>query len=97
MGAVAAAVGPLVVTISADVGSGDAAAESIGTGIITTSDGEIVTNADVVAGASEIRVRLAGETERREARLVAIDVGNDLALLRIAGSGSRRRASPIPT
>ncbi len=87
VGAVAAAVGPSVVTISADVGSGDAAAESIGTGIITTSDGEIVTNAHVVAGASEIRVRLAGETEPREARLVGIDVGNDLALLRIAGTG----------
>ncbi len=67
--------------------SGDGAAESIGTGIITTSDGEIVTNAHVVADASKIRVRLAGETEPREARLVAIDVGNDLALLRIAGTG----------
>jgi S1-C subfamily serine protease len=87
VGAVAAAVGPSVVTISADFGSGDEAAESIGTGIITTSDGEIVTNAHVVADASAIRVRLAGETEPREARLVGIDVGNDLALLRIAGTG----------
>jgi S1-C subfamily serine protease len=85
--AVSEAVGPSVVTISADVGDGDDAAESIGTGIITTSDGEIVTNAHVVADASTIRVRLAGETEPRTARLVAIDVGNDLALLRIAGSG----------
>ncbi len=41
----------------------------------------------MVADASKIRVRLAGETEPREARLVAIDVGNDLALLRIAGTG----------
>ena len=85
--AVSEAVGPSVVTISADVGSGDDAGESIGSGIFTTSDGEIVTNAHVVAGASDIRVRLAGETEPRDARLLAIDVGNDLALLRIAGSG----------
>ncbi len=85
--AVAEAVGPSVVTISAEVGSGDDAVESIGTGIITTSDGEIVTNAHVVVDASKIRVRLAGETEPRDARLVAIDVGNDLALLRIAGTG----------
>jgi putative serine protease PepD len=85
--AVADAVGPSVVTISADVGDGDDAGESIGSGIITTSDGEIVTNAHVVSDASTIRVRLAGETEPRAARLVAIDVGNDLALLRIAGSG----------
>jgi S1-C subfamily serine protease len=85
--AVAAAVGPSVVTISADIGTGDDAAEAIGTGIITTTDGEIVTNAHVVAGAAQIRVRLTGETEPREARLVAIDVGNDLALLRVAGTG----------
>jgi putative serine protease PepD len=85
--AVAAAVGPSVVTVSADIGDGDDTAESIGTGIITTSDGEIVTNAHVVANASQIRIRLAGETEPREARLVAIDIGNDLALLRIAGTG----------
>jgi putative serine protease PepD len=87
VGAVAAAVGPSIVTVSADIGSGDDAVESIGTGIITTSDGEIVTNAHVVADASKVRVRLAGETEPREASLVAIDVGNDLALLRIAGTG----------
>lgn len=85
--AVSEAVGPSVVTISADVDAGEGAGESIGTGIITTSDGEIVTNAHVVADASKIRVRLAGETEPRDARLLAIDVGNDLALLRIAGSG----------
>ena len=41
----------------------------------------------MVADASKIRVRLAGETEPRDATLLAIDVGNDLALLRIAGSG----------
>jgi putative serine protease PepD len=87
VGAAVEAVGPSVVTISADVGTGDGAGESIGTGILTTADGEVVTNAHVVAEASKIRVRLAGETEPRAARLVAIDLGNDLALLRIAGSG----------
>ncbi len=72
-----------VVTISADVNGG----QSVGTGVIITSDGEIVTNAHVVAGADEIRVRLAGETEPREARLLASDAGNDLALLRMSGDG----------
>lgn len=97
--AVSAAVEPSVVTISADVGDGDDAGESIGSGIITTSDGEIVTNAHVVADASEIRVRLFGETEPREAKLLAIDIGNDLALLRIAGSGfpAGRFAAPDST
>ena len=53
--------------------------------MITTSDGEILTNAHVVEDATEIRVRLSGETEPRPATLLAADAGNDLALLRIAG------------
>ena len=48
-----------------------------------SADGEILTNAHVVEGATEIRVRLAGETEPRTAELLAADVGNDLALLQI--------------
>lgn len=76
-----------VVTISADVESSLGTGQSVGTGVIVSSDGEILTNAHVVAGASEIRVRLAGETEPREARLLASDPGNDLALLRMSGGG----------
>jgi S1-C subfamily serine protease len=80
---VAERVGPSVVTISADVEGGAAAGEAVGTGVVVSEDGEILTNAHVIADASEIRVRLAGETEPTEAELVASDLGNDLALLRI--------------
>jgi S1-C subfamily serine protease len=85
---VADRIAPSVVTISADIevpglGSGG----SVGTGVITTDDGEILTNAHVVEGATEIRVRLTGESEPRAAELLALDTGNDLALLRIAGDG----------
>ncbi len=74
---------PSVVTISVDFDAGI----GIGTGMIITEDGEILTNSHVVNGANEIRVRLAGETEPREATLLAEDVGNDLALLRMSGDG----------
>jgi S1-C subfamily serine protease len=74
-----------VVTISADVDNQFGQGQSTGTGVIISSDGEILTNAHVVEGATEIRVRLAGETEPREARLLASDPGNDLALLRMSG------------
>ena len=74
-----------VVTISADVDSQFGEGQSTGTGVILSADGEILTNAHVVDGATEIRVRLAGETEPREARLLASDPGNDLALLRMSG------------
>ena len=85
---VAEFVGPSTVTVMADIDTGGfGQSGSVGTGIITSTDGEIVTNAHVVEGASAIRVRLAGDTEPREARLLALDVGNDLALLRMDGSG----------
>jgi len=85
--AVAAQVGPSTVTVMAELQTGFGQGGSVGTGIIATSDGEIVTNAHVVEGASSLRVRLAGETEPRPATLLAIDVGNDLALLDIEGEG----------
>ena len=84
--AVAEYVAPSVVTINADTDGPLGPGGSIGTGVITTADGEILTNAHVVADATEIRVRLAGETEPRQATLLATDPGNDLALLRISGS-----------
>jgi S1-C subfamily serine protease len=84
---VAARVAPTVVSVSVDLGNRGGAAGSVGTGILITSDGQILTNAHVVDGAVAIRVRLAGETEPRPATLLSSDLGNDLALLQIEGSG----------
>lgn len=81
--AVVDAVAPSVVTISADLPMG----RSVGTGVVLTEDGEVLTNAHVVADARTIRVRLPGETEPIQAELVAADSGNDLALLRIDRNG----------
>ncbi len=86
-------VAPSTVTVSADIGRG----VSLGTGVIISSEGEILTNAHVVDGATEIRVRLAGETEPREVNLLASDVGNDLALLRMAGDGFEAATFADPT
>ncbi len=80
---VAEYVAPSTVTVSADIGGG----VSLGTGVIISEDGEILTNAHVVDGAAEVRVRLMGETEPREVTVLAADRGNDLALLRMAGDG----------
>ncbi len=65
--------------------------QGAGTGVILTPGGEVLTNAHVVAGASSIRINLPGESQSREATLVAADSGNDLALLQISG------ASNLPT
>ncbi len=78
---VAEYVAPSTVTVSADISGGT----SLGTGVIISDDGEILTNAHVVAGADEVRVRLAGESEPRQVSVLAADRGNDLALLRMDG------------
>jgi S1-C subfamily serine protease len=83
--AIAAAVEPVVVSIQASSDRGPFAATSAGSGIILTADGEVLTNAHVVEGASAIKVTLAGQTQARDAELVGIDTSSDLALLRISG------------
>lgn len=85
--AVADRVAPSTVTISADVEQEGMEGASVGTGVILSADGRVLTNAHVVEGASQIRVRLSGETEPIEAELLAADPGNDLALLQIEGDG----------
>ena len=72
-----------VVTISSLVNGEMGEGESTGTGVVVTSDGEILTNAHVVEGATEVRVRFAGDTEPVTAVVVAADAGNDLALLKV--------------
>ncbi|WP_162942460.1 S1C family serine protease [Desertimonas flava] len=76
-------IAPSVVTISAIVTSQLGTGESVGTGVVVASDGQILTNAHVVNGASEVRVRFAGDTEPTAARVVAADTANDLALLEV--------------
>ena len=86
---VAAAAGRLansVVTISSLI-AGTGGGEASGTGVVVTSNGEILTNAHVVEGATKVRVRFAGDTEPVIAAVLAVDSGNDLALLKVDATG----------
>jgi len=80
---VANAMADSVVTISSSIDDGMTTGEGTGTGVVLTADGEILTNSHVVADATEVHVRFAGETEPRLAKVLASDPGNDLALLKI--------------
>jgi putative serine protease PepD len=62
--------------------------QGAGTGVVLTADGEVLTNAHVVAGATSIKVNLAGETQSRDATLVAADASNDVALIKINGASN---------
>lgn len=81
------AVRPAVVAISTESTPGGRfggrTASGAGTGVVISAEGEILTNAHVVDGATTIHVRLAGESQSREAELVGVDPANDLALLRM--------------
>ncbi len=74
---VVADVAPAVVSIQVESAAGSGA----GTGIILTADGEILTNAHVVEGATLVRVLLAGESQPRPAEIIGTDPVADLALL----------------
>jgi S1-C subfamily serine protease len=51
------------------------------------SDDVVVTNAHVVAGQDDTTVQLGGQGDRLDARAVAFDATNDIAVLRVDGLG----------
>ncbi len=55
----------------------------IGSGVIISSDGYIVTNSHVVRGADKIYVTLPGDSKRYNAKLVGEDTQSDIAVIRI--------------
>ena len=59
--------------------------QSLGSGVIASPDGYIVTNVHVVADADEIVVRL-GDHREYKAKVVGLDPRTDVALLKIEGS-----------
>ena len=85
--AIANDLAPSVVAVQSSLVVNGQGGESIGTGLIVTADGEIVTNAHVVGDARTVHVRLNGESEPRDAAVVAADPARDLALLRVDVTG----------
>ncbi|MEU6062318.1 trypsin-like peptidase domain-containing protein [Streptomyces sp. NPDC047097] len=85
---VAQAVSPSIVEISAASGSG----QSTGSGVIITSDGEIVTNNHVISGASEIKVQL-NNGKSHTAEVVGTDPDKDLALIKLRNASGLKAAT----
>ena len=60
--------------------------QSLGSGVLISPDGLIVTNEHVIEGAAEIKVRFVdGKSE--EAEVIGSDADSDLAILRVASRG----------
>ncbi|MEY2426849.1 MAG: hypothetical protein QOI61_2421, partial [Actinomycetota bacterium] len=62
-----------------------------GTGMVLSSDGDILTNNHVIEGAQEIRITVTGEKEPRKADLVGADPVSDVAIVKL------RNASGLKT
>ncbi len=63
---------------------------SLGSGVIVTADGIVITNAHVVKASGETEIRVA-LTDKREfdAKVIAQDEKNDIAILKIEGGDGR--------
>ncbi|MEU7584138.1 trypsin-like peptidase domain-containing protein [Streptomyces sp. NPDC041068] len=85
---VAEAVSPSIVEISATTGQG----KSTGSGVITKSDGEIITNNHVIAGASSIKVQ-TNDGKTYDAEVVGTDSKKDLALLQLKDASGLKAAT----
>jgi len=58
--------------------------QGIGSGVIFSKDGFILTNAHVVEGATEIKIILT-DTRQFDAKVIGIDTGHDIAVIKIEG------------
>jgi len=61
--------------------------QGLGSGIIVSADGYILTNNHVVDGADEINVQLGDDSKSYKAKLIGTDRSTDLALIKIEAKG----------
>ncbi|MEO3978453.1 trypsin-like peptidase domain-containing protein [Streptomyces sp. CAU 1734] len=68
------------------------AGQSTGSGVIITSDGEIVTNSHVLSGAQTVQVRLS-DGKTYTADVIGTEPEKDLALIKLRGASGLRAAA----
>ena len=76
---------PSVVAIKTSFDAADSYA--LGTGIVMTEDGYILTNAHVLDGGKSVTVTMLSDASEHEAKLVGADSVSDIAVLKIDASG----------
>ncbi len=65
----------------------DQTQQGLGSGVVITADGYILTNNHVIDGADDVRVSIGESTKRYEAKVVGRDSFADLAVLKIEATG----------
>jgi S1-C subfamily serine protease len=84
---------PAVVDIVSTLGESGQGAEAAGTGIVLTSDGEVLTNNHVIDGATSIQVTDVGNGQTYRASVAGYDATHDIAVLRLAGAAGLKTAT----
>jgi S1-C subfamily serine protease len=81
--AIASEVDPAVAVVNITLAGGRG--QGVGTGIVVTPDGEILTNNHVIENASRVRVRIGGAGRNYTAEVLGYNAREDVALLKIDG------------
>jgi len=87
----AAAVNPALVDINTTLGY--QSTKAAGTGIVLTSDGEVLTNNHVIRGATKITATDLGNGRTYQAKMVGYSVSNDVAVIQLIGASGLETAS----
>jgi S1-C subfamily serine protease len=88
---IASKVDPGLVDVKATLG--DQGATSLGTGIVLTSNGEVLTNNHVISGATSVSVTDIGNGQTYKATVVGYDESQDIAVLQLSGASGLTTAS----
>lgn len=81
----ARAIDPALVDVRSVIETPSGPTDAVGTGMVVSPDGEIVTNNHVVESAMRISVRLDSTGQRYTARFVGADKAADVAMLQLEG------------
>jgi S1-C subfamily serine protease len=88
---IASSVDPGLVDVKSTLGYQDAT--SLGTGIVLTSNGEILTNNHVINGATSVSVTDIGNGKTYTATVVGYDESQDIAVLQLSGASGLATAT----
>src|SRR5215831_7652968 len=81
---IASRVSPGLVDVTSTLGY--AGATAAGTGIVLTSNGEVLTNNHVINGATSVKVTDIGNGKTYQATVVGYDASHDIAVLQLSGA-----------
>ena len=88
---IASRVDPAIVDVTSTLGYQNATAK--GTGIVLTSNGEILTNNHVINGATSVSVTDIGNGKTYKATVVGYDESHDIAVLQLSGASGLTTAT----